>query len=63
MGLRCTRDIIDSEQTEELFWSGQYLDQKMPFMTGLQVAVEILSISIHRQRILFASGYLQEDTT
>ncbi|MFB5625022.1 MAG: response regulator [Nitrosopumilus sp.] len=35
------------------------LDQKMPFMTGLQAAVEILEINPH-QRIIFASGYLEK---
>jgi len=35
------------------------LDQKMPKMTGLQAAVEILKIN-PRQRIIFASGYLEK---
>ena len=35
------------------------LDQKMPFMTGLQAATEILKIN-PQQRILFASGYLEK---
>jgi len=35
------------------------LDQKMPFMTGLQAAVEILEINPH-QKIIFASGYLEK---
>ena len=35
------------------------LDQKMPFMTGLQTAVEILEINPH-QKIIFASGYLEK---
>jgi len=35
------------------------LDQKMPKMTGLQVAVEILKINPH-QRIIFASGFLEK---
>ena len=35
------------------------LDQKMPFMTGLQAAVEILDINPH-QKIIFASGYLEK---
>ena len=35
------------------------LDQKMPFMTGLQAAVEILNIN-PQQRIIFASGYLEK---
>ena len=44
--------------------SGDYfdiviLDQKMPNMTGLQAASEILKINPH-QRIIFASGYLEK---
>ena len=35
------------------------LDQKMPIMTGLQAAVEILDIN-SQQRIIFASGYLEK---
>jgi len=35
------------------------LDQKMPFMTGLQAAVEILNIN-PCQKIIFASGYLEK---
>ncbi len=35
------------------------LDQKMPFMTGLQDAVEILNIN-PRQKIIFASGHLEK---
>jgi two-component system cell cycle response regulator CpdR len=35
------------------------LDEKMPKMTGLQVAVEILKIN-PQQRIIFASGYLEK---
>ena len=35
------------------------LDQKMPIMTGLQAAVEILNVN-PRQRIIFASGYLEK---
>ena len=35
------------------------LDQKMPFMTGLQAAVEILNIN-PQQKIIFASGYLEK---
>ncbi len=31
----------------------------MPFMTGLQAAVEILKINSH-QKIIFASGYLEK---
>jgi len=35
------------------------LDQKMPFMTGLQAATEILNIN-PQQKIIFASGYLEK---
>ncbi len=35
------------------------LDQKMPIMTGLQAAVEILNIN-PQQKIIFASGYLEK---
>ena len=35
------------------------LDQKMPKMTGLQAAAEILKMNPH-QRIIFASGYLEK---
>lgn len=35
------------------------LDHKMPIMTGLQAAVEILNIN-SQQRIIFASGYLEK---
>jgi len=35
------------------------LDQKMPNMTGLEAAVEILKVNPH-QRIIFASGYLEK---
>lgn len=35
------------------------LDQKMPFMTGLEAAVEILDIN-PQQKIIFASGYIEK---
>ena len=35
------------------------LDQKMPIMTGLQAAVEIININ-PQQKIIFASGYLEK---
>lgn len=47
-----------SEQTENHF-DVVILDQKMPFMTGLQAAVEILNIN-SQQKIIFASGYLEK---
>jgi len=46
------------EQTENQF-DVVILDQKMPFMTGLQAAVEILNIN-SQQKIIFASGYLEK---
>ncbi len=35
------------------------LDHKMPFMTGLEAAAEILNIN-PQQRMIFASGYLEK---
>ena len=48
----------NSEQSENYF-DLVILDQKMPFMTGLQAAVEILKIN-PQQRIMFASGYIEK---
>ncbi len=45
-------------QTKDYF-DAVILDQKMPFMTGLQAAVEILKIN-PQQRMIFASGYLEK---
>jgi CheY-like chemotaxis protein len=47
-----------SEQTSDYF-DVVILDQKMPFMTGLQAATEILNIN-PQQKIIFASGYLEK---
>jgi len=47
----------NAEQSENYF-DVVILDQKMPIMTGLQAAVEILNIN-PQQRIIFASGYLE----
>ena len=47
-----------SEQTRDYF-DVVILDQKMPFMTGLQAATEILNIN-PQQKIIFASGYLEK---
>lgn len=41
------------------FFDVVILDQKMPKMTGLQAAIEILKIN-PQQRIIFASGYLEK---
>jgi len=48
----------NSQQSENYF-DVVILDQKMPFMTGLQAAVEILDIN-PQQRIIFASGYIEK---
>ena len=48
----------NSQQSENYF-DVVILDQKMPFMTGLQAAIEILDINPH-QRIIFASGYVEK---
>lgn len=48
----------DSQQSGNYF-DVVILDQKMPFMTGLQAASEILSIN-PQQRIIFASGYIEK---
>jgi CheY-like chemotaxis protein len=48
----------NSQQSENYF-DLVILDQKMPFMTGLQAAVEILKIN-PQQRIMFASGYIEK---
>jgi CheY-like chemotaxis protein len=47
-----------SEQASDYF-DIVILDQKMPFMTGLQAATEILNIN-PQQKIIFASGYLEK---
>jgi len=48
----------NSQQSENYF-DVVILDQKMPFMTGLQAAAEILDIN-PQQRIIFASGYVEK---
>jgi len=48
----------NSQQSENYF-DLVILDQKMPFMTGLQAAVEILKIN-PQQRIMFASGHVEK---
>ena len=47
-----------NQNRERNYFDIVILDQKMPFMTGLQAAVEILEINPH-QKIIFASGYLE----
>ncbi len=46
-------------QQSENYFDVVILDHKLPFMTGLQVAAEILNIN-PQQRIIFASGYLEK---
>ena len=58
------RKCIDAYKRFNQNGKGDYfdvviLDQKMPFMTGLQTAVEIFEINPH-QKIIFASGYLEK---
>ena len=48
----------NSQQSENYF-DVVILDQKMPFMTGVQAAAEILDIN-PQQRIIFASGYVEK---
>jgi DNA-binding NarL/FixJ family response regulator len=45
--------------TSENYFDVIILDQKMPFMTGLQAALEILNIN-PRQKIIFVSGHLEK---
>ena len=57
-GVDAYRRNYNPEQPENNF-DVVILDQKMPIMTGLQAAVEILDIN-PQQRIIFASGYLEK---
>ncbi len=60
-GRKCVKAYkrkFNSQQSENYF-DVVILDQKMPFMTGLQAAAEILNIN-PRQRIIFASGYIEK---
>jgi len=60
-GQKCV-DLYKKEHSHhrlENYFDVVILDQKMPKMTGLQAAVEILKIN-PRQRIIFASGYLEK---
>ena len=59
-GRKCVeayKNKINSQQSRNYF-DVVILDQKMPIMTGLQAAVEILNVN-PQQRIIFASGYLE----
>ncbi len=60
-GRKCVKAYkrkLNSQQSENYF-DVVILDQKMPFMTGLQAAAEILNIN-PRQKIIFASGYIEK---
>jgi len=60
-GQKCV-DVYKKEYINhqlENYFDVVILDQKMPKMTGLHAAVEILKINPH-QRIIFASGYLEK---
>jgi len=60
-GMKCVdayKEKFESDQLENYF-DVVILDQKMPFMTGLQAAVEILNMN-PQQKIIFASGYLEK---
>ncbi len=48
-----------NSQESENYFDVVILDQKMPFMTGLQAAAEILDIN-PQQRIIFVSGYIEK---
>ena len=60
-GHKCIEAYKKENDSNELdnYFDIVILDQKMPFMTGLQAAVEILNIN-PQQRIIFASGYLEK---
>lgn len=60
-GKKCVEiyKIEYSHHKSENYFDVVILDQKMPNMTGLQAAVEILKIN-PQQRIIFASGYLEK---
>ncbi|MCV0400691.1 MAG: response regulator [Nitrosopumilus sp.] len=47
------------ESNNKNYFDVVILDQKMPIMTGLQAAIEILNIN-PQQKIIFASGYLEK---
>jgi len=60
-GRKCieTYKINNNSNQLENYFDIVILDQKMPFMTGLQAAIEILKIN-PRQKIIFASGHLEK---
>ena len=58
-GRKCVNIYRELDGQSKDYFDVVILDQKMPFMTGLQAAVEILDIN-PRQKIIFASGYLEK---
>ena len=58
-GRKCVETYKRFNHGQENYFDVIILDQKMPFMTGLQAAVKILEINPH-QKIIFASGYLEK---
>ena len=58
-GRKCVDIYKKLDNQSKNYFDVVVLDQKMPFMTGLQAAVEILDIN-PRQKIIFASGYLEK---
>ncbi|QLH04612.1 response regulator [Nitrosopumilus oxyclinae] len=58
-GKKCVDIYKRTSNESENCFDVVILDQKMPFMTGLEAAIEILNIN-PRQKIIFASGYLEK---
>jgi len=60
-GRKCvkTYKINNNSNQLENYFDIVIRDQKMPFMTGLQAAIEILKIN-PRQKIIFASGHVEK---
>jgi len=58
-GRKCVDIYKRLTSQSENYFDIVILDQKMPFMTGLQAAAEILNVN-PRQKIIFASGYLEK---
>jgi len=60
-GRKCveTYKINNNSNQLEKYFDIVLLDQKMPFMTGLQAAIESLKIN-SRQKIIFVSGHLEK---
>ena len=58
-GVKCVETHKREFQKTGNYFDVIILDQKMPIMTGLEAAVEILRIN-SQQKIIFASGYLEK---